>query len=309
MKHLPCPLCGEYPKYIDKVAVQEISKLYERKYEYDISPLFEDTQELHYLQCVKCGLKYFDPIVTGDDNFYRQLQNEPWYYLHADKFEYIFSAKYVKRNDKVLDIGSGRGVFKQYIDCDYYQGLDFSSKAVELAKSDRTNVQSISIQEHCIEKSAFYDVIVLFQIIEHIQDVDTFIKSSIKALKENGYLIIATPDNDGFIKDVANFYLNLPPHHVLHWNEEALIFIAQKYNLSIEIIYKEPVSSIHKKWWYTTMINKYINKFLHRRKHIVDLGLLSWFIHAGAVILGEIVKFGGFHKKATGQSIIVVYKK
>jgi 2-polyprenyl-3-methyl-5-hydroxy-6-metoxy-1,4-benzoquinol methylase len=309
MEYLLCPLCGESPRYIDKVSTSKIAKLYKERYNYDVTYLFKETKELHYLQCMKCGLRYFDPIITGDDDFYKRLQEEPWYYLHDDKSEYSFAARYIKKDDNVLDIGSGRGVFKQYIDCNFYQGLDFSSKAIELAKLDGVNVQAIPIQEHCLEKKCFYDVIVLFQIIEHIQDVDIFIESSIKALKENGYLIIATPDNDGFIKDVSNFYLNLPPHHVLHWNEQSLAFIAAKYNLNIEAIYREPVAEIHKEWWHITIINKHINKFLRRKKLIVDLRLLSWFIHAGAVIVGKVAKLMSLHKKATGQSIIMVYKK
>jgi 2-polyprenyl-3-methyl-5-hydroxy-6-metoxy-1,4-benzoquinol methylase len=309
MKYAACPLCGANSVFIDKIPTQGISELYKRKYRVNFEYLWEGEKYLNYLYCEKCGLKYFDPIITGDNAFYKALQEKDWYYLHDDKAEYTFSSQFINKNDKVLDVGSGRGVFKRYIDCQYYQGLDFSSKAIELAILDGVNVQAIPVENHCMTNMGFYDVVVLFQIVEHIREIDMFLHSSIKCLRRDGYLIIATPDNDGFIKNVSNFYLNLPPHHVLHWNEQSLSFLADKYGLDIEIIYREPLAPVHKIWWYTTIINLHINKMLRRKTHIVNLDFISWFLHAISNIIGRVVQTWGFHRKVNGQSIIVVYKK
>lgn len=306
---LRCPSCNCESIVIDRVDVDLLSRLYWKKYNVDVVPVFEGIKFLNYLQCEKCGLKYFAPIVTGDDPFYGALEKEDWYYLHDDKFEYTYAKQFINENDKVLDVGSGRGVFSKYIKCGFYQGLDFSSKAIELAKQDGVNVLPTPIQEHCLEKTGFYDVVVLFQVIEHISDVNTFVGSAIKCLRPGGHLIIATPNNDGFVKDAVNCCLNLPPHHVLHWNEKSLVALADNYALEVIDICKEPVAQIHKSWWYTTVVNAYIHKILHRKIHLVDLRFTSWFLHGLSHVIGKLCQLFNWHKSGDGQSIIVVYKK
>lgn len=304
-----CPLCQGSLKCLDSLSVKDLSLLYLKKYNMNIKMLFGDALSLTYVQCKNCGLKFFNPIVTGDDEFYGLLEKENWYYLHDDKFEYIYSKRYINEKSNVLDVGSGRGVFSQYIHCGFYQGLDFSSKAIELAELDGTNVLSTSIEKHCVDKPEYYDVVVLFQVIEHVSDVESFIESSVKSLKPGGRLIIATPNNDGFMKDALNCDLNLPPHHVLHWNEQSLTVLADKFHMTIEDVCKEPVANIHKHWWYTTIINAYIHKFLHRKFHLVDLRFSSWFFHGLSHVIGWGLQLLNLHKRGSGQSIIMVYKK
>lgn len=306
---LNCPSCKANSILIDKIKVKDLVKLYKKKYQIDINNQFKGIETINYLECKECGLRYFDPIVSGDDTFYKSLQEEDWYYLHDDKTEYNFAKQLISNNDKVLDVGSGRGVFRQYIDSEYYQGLDFSTKAIELAKEDGINVLPTPIQDHADEHISFYDVVVLFQLIEHISDVEGFIKASVKCLKPGGKIIIATPDNDGFIKSAVNCALNLPPHHILHWNEKSLSSLANRFNLEVETVYREPVVHVHQSWWYTTIINSYIHKLLGLKIHLVNMSFFSWFLHGCSHVLGWGLKLFSIHKKGKGQSIIIVYKK
>jgi 2-polyprenyl-3-methyl-5-hydroxy-6-metoxy-1,4-benzoquinol methylase len=209
-----------------------------------------------------------------------------------------------------LDIGAGRGVFGKNIECEFYQGMDFSSKAIELAEYDGVNVKAIPIQEHCIEKKEFYDVIVLFQTIEHIgYDINKFLSSTIQCLKKGGRLIVSVPNNDGIIKYIANFCLNLPPHHALYWNEKSLTFLADKYNLKIETIYREPITNVKKRWWYVTMINVYINKLLFRKMRKVDVSFMSRLLRFIARVLAQCSRFLRIPKNSSDHTIIFVYRK
>ena len=307
MTYTVCPFCSGTSAFVEKISTSQLIDIYQKQLSIDIYHQFKDIKFIDFLQCEKCKLKFINPLITGNDYFYRVLESRENYYPQSNKTEFVFAKQLIKKQDKVLDIGAGRGVFGKCIECGYYQGIDFSLKAIELAKSDRINVQAIPIQEHCIDKKEFYDVVVLFQIIEHIgSDINNFLTSSIKCLKKGGRLIIAVPDNDGYIQCIENFCLNLP-HHALYWNENSLRVLAIKHNLNIEKIYREPVININQ--WYAVMLNHAIYKrfgikikkintnFLHRKW----LALLYRF--------AKIIKYTNRHKNSSGHTIIVVYNK
>ena len=73
------------------------------------------------------------PGIVGDEKFYNALQKFQWYY-QEEKSEFKFAKEFIKPNDKVLDIGCGKGAFAKLITCKEYVGLDLSSKASEMAK-------------------------------------------------------------------------------------------------------------------------------------------------------------------------------
>ena len=306
-----CPLCGNIIKSrIESVRTIDISNLYRRVYKKDIGYIWKSVERLEYVLCQKCGLRFFDPIISGDDDFYNILLKDEWYYLHEGKTEYDYSRKFIEEDDRVLDIGAGRGAFRHYLsEKNYYQGLDLSSKAIELAKKDGANVLPIPIEEFSEENKERFDVVSIFQVIEHISSLDKFMCSAIDCIVKGGLLIVATPDNDGFIKYLSNFCLNLPPYHTLHWNERSLRSMAEKYNLEVLDIYREPVSSVHRQWWYNTMSTTYLNRLLRRDFRMIDYRFTYKIVRLAAKILAQFYKLSGEHKKSFGQSIIMVCRK
>ncbi|MDR0571870.1 MAG: class I SAM-dependent methyltransferase [Rickettsiales bacterium] len=307
-----CPLCKNKEISIIETFSIQIIKQHYLNAALDVNYLFNDIDSLDYLECNECRLKFFNPIVLGDSRYYSHLQKEDWYFLHEDKTEFEFSKQYIKSTDNVLDVGSGRGVFLKHINCAFYQGLESSNKALELANSDGVNVISESVQEHCKNKKDFYDVVVIFQVLEHVANIDDFIRSSIAALKKNGKLIVAVPNNDSFIKDYSNNFLNLPPHHQLHWNEYSLSKLASLYNLEKIEVFKERVTSIHREYFYYTLEQRLFRKISGRVFHIVeDFGKCKTSHLKGYLIKAYVgfLKLFRYHESQDGQTIISVYKK
>ena len=80
----------------------------------------------------------------------------------------------------MLDVGSGRGVFSKYLDSSIdYTGLELSSEAVQLAKEDQINVLNMTIEDFAKTTQKKYDFIVSFQVLEHIEDIESFMNSLI----------------------------------------------------------------------------------------------------------------------------------
>lgn len=308
-----CPFCGEKSAFVEKVSSESLIYLYKKYLSVDINYLFHDIKYICFWDCNRCGLQYTYPIVSGDNKFYEKLESVlgAGGYYSPDKIEYSFSKKFIGKNDKVLDIGCGSGMFGKTIQYAYYQGIDFNEKAIEIAKSNKINVQAIPIQKHSITHKEFYDTVVCFQLIEHLgADINDFLFSAMNCIKKGGKLIIAVPDNEAIVKYMVNNCLNLPPHHTLYWNESSLRFLGKKYNLEIETIQREPVE---KRLWNRTMAFVFVHKLLNRRIHKVDLlftkrtGALHLLIHCVRIMLN--ISGISWYRKKYGHTIIVVYKK
>lgn len=307
---MSCPSCKSNKIKILETFDIDLIKRHYLETGLDVSYLFKNINTLDFIECCDCNLKFFNPVVLGDDKFYEHLQQEDWYFLHEDKTEYEFSTKYIKPNDKLLDVGSGRGVFKKYIDCEFYQGLELSTKAIALARQDGVNVIPELTEKHCEDKKGFYDVVVLFQVLEHIEDIKSFITSALKCLKKGGKLIIAVPNNDAFIKTHINYFLNLPPHHQLHWNENSLLKLAYIYNLKVVEIFKEKVTNVHKNFYYKTLKTNILMKLTgHNNSICTNLPQLNILYRIFAEVIRRLLQCLSFHKYADGQTIIVVYEK
>lgn len=306
-----CPLCKSPNTVLENYADVKLIEDYYLKKGLDVGYLFPDLDKINRIECKNCGLKFFDPPVMGDDKYYSHLQLKENYF-YKDKTEYEFSKKFVKSTDSVLDIGSGKGVFKSFIDCAYYQGLDTSSLSVELAQKEGVNVIHEYIQDHSIKKPDFYDVVVIFQVLEHVYEIDSFLQSALKALKKGGKLIIAVPNNDSFLNDAMNNYLNIPPHHVLQWNEQSLMHLADIYKLKNVEVCKEKVRDVHKIWYYFTLRTKIWRKMIKKdykiaieKSELTKWNPLQLFVDAYILFLMAINK----HKKQDGHTIIAVFEK
>jgi len=183
-------------------------------------------------QCNFCDLKFFYPMITGDEDFYDSLQKNYWYYL-AHKSEYNFAKKFVRSNHDVLEIGCGYGAFAEMIECKSYTGLEFSPEAIKKANNKGISVYKQNIEDHAENHYSKYDIVCFFQVLEHVYNVRSFIESAIRCLKNNGILIISVPSDDSFIGQSINNLSNMPPHHVTRWTDKCLFNISELFNIKV----------------------------------------------------------------------------
>lgn len=100
------------------------------------------------------------------------------------------------RNLKILDIGTSHGreikkIVKNIKNPQIY-GVDIERKAVIQAKKLGITTVLANIEKGLPFSSNFFDLVVANQIIEHIHNVDFFIKEIKRVLKKNGHLLLAT---------------------------------------------------------------------------------------------------------------------
>ncbi len=303
MKKINCPLCkSEKITLLEVVDKKLLINQYKKLTEVDFAYLIK--ADLEYCECSKCKLRFFDPLVTGDEDFYKSLQKFDWYYLD-EKDEYLEAVKYISSTDKVLDVGSGKGAFSKLLPTKNYIGLDYSKNAKFIAGKEGILIENEMIQDYADMYPSSFDVVASFQVLEHVSEPDSFLESKIKALKSGGKLIVSVPSEDSFLRYVNNGILNMPPHHVTRWSDETLRFIAEKYNLQLINIYHEKLQDIHKSWFLSTLIqslfleNKLLDNSFSRKVILKVSNLISRF--AAKKLKNKMLP--------SGHSVTVVYEK
>ena len=147
-------------------------------------------------------LPYIDPSICGAEIHYEHLHR------------YAFASQYVK-NKKVLDLASGEGfgtdILAKTAEC--IVGIDINHEVIVHAstKYNKKNISFIqgSILNIPIEGQKIFDVIVCFEAIEHIDEHDILFQEIKRLLKDDGILIISTPNKKTYSDDVN--YKN--PYH------------------------------------------------------------------------------------------------
>jgi len=150
---------------------------------------------------------------------------------------------------KILDIGCGGGLLSEpmcRLGADVL-GIDASKKNIEIAKI-HAKKNNLKIKYTCAVpetlKNKKFDVILNMEIVEHVEDVNFFIKKSSELLKKNGLMFIATLNKTlkSYLFAIvgAEYFLKWLPIGTHDWDKfvkpEDLIKIAKNSNLKLEKI-------------------------------------------------------------------------
>ena len=148
----------------------------------------------------------------------------------------------------LLDIGCGGGLLSEPM-CRLganVVGIDASVKNIKVAKFHaRKNKLKINYKVASPEKlksKIKFDVILNMEIVEHVENIDFFIKESAKLLKKNGVMFVATLNKTlksyAFAIVGAEYILKWLPIGTHDWekfiNPEDLINISKKNNLLLK---------------------------------------------------------------------------
>ena len=141
---------------------------------------------------------------------------------------------------KILDIGCGGGLISEPM-CRLgakVTGMDASKKNILVAKLHakknglKINYINSSPEKNKIKKK--FDIILNLEIIEHVDNVDLFLKSSSKLLNKNGIMFVATINRtfESYVKAIvgAEYILRWLPIGTHEWNKFLKPIEIQKTN-------------------------------------------------------------------------------
>lgn len=308
-----CPLCeSKNVTCLEIIQTSDLLSMYNNWLKDDISAEFGAIKEIGFYRCNDSDLRFFSPLICGSESFYEKLQQFSWYYMD-EKEEYDYAATFIRDGDDVLEIGCGKGAFSEKINCNSYLGLEFSQRAMAEANKRGIRVVNQMIQEHACQHREVYDVVCAFQVLEHVNDLNSFIQSSLLCLKPGGFLVYSVPSYDSFVRYSENGLLDMPPHHVTKWSDQALLNVARIFNLDVVALEHEQLSDIHIKWYSETMALHSL-KSIFRLKHKLinkDTSRFLGYIKKFSFKLANLYEDRLVKAKTRpfGHSVTIVYKK
>ena len=130
---------------------------------------------------------------------------------------------------KILDIGCGGGLISEPMSRlgAKVTGIDASEKNINIAKmhsmESGLKINYVNTSPEKLEDFETYDVILNLEIVEHVDNVDLYIKSCQKLLKKNGLMFTATLNRSltSYIKAIigAEYILRWLPIGTHDWNK------------------------------------------------------------------------------------------
>jgi SAM-dependent methyltransferase len=187
--------------------------------------------ESTWVECSQCGSAHIDPYpskqqlaeyystgylemdftATSDQNSNHCIHYSPEYEsVVFENYGYSLSDAQYSNNDlrrfTILDYGCANGIFLKYladvvgVDDRHIYGVDLESDMLDECRSRFRNVEPV---DQVLSFNQRFDLITLWNVIEHIHDPVPTLESLVKLLNPDGEILIETPMFSPFAKKLG----------------------------------------------------------------------------------------------------------
>jgi SAM-dependent methyltransferase len=135
---------------------------------------------------------------------------------------------------KALDVGCGTGVLRSQIEAVTAWEIDVTDldyAALRQAKPGRGRILYYDILEERAEMREQYDIVILFDVLEHIEHTQPFIRALLSHLKPGGFLLVNVPA----LQSLYSRYDQVVGH-VRRYSEKTLLDEFRDFTLSVRDI-------------------------------------------------------------------------
>lgn len=139
-------------------------------------------------------------------------------------------------NLDICDIGCASGELYKLLQLGNcrYKGVDISDYAIKECKNKFPNSQSqfstLNVEKETL--TGAYDIITMFDVIEHLRDLESINKVILNNLKSNGYFVLTTPNANNILRYLGKeTTVTLDPTHTVAFSPFTLEFILKRMGL------------------------------------------------------------------------------
>jgi len=245
-----CPICNFKKK---KITFSYVKK---PKCETDFN-IFKKTYSRHYFECLNCT-HWYSNVTFNFDKFYSKEYNNKTYKNsllktfnkikklkkeNSDNYHRVkrikkFIDENLKEKPKLLDIGSGLGIFPYEI-----KKLGWACKA-----NDPSLITINHLKKNLKLKTIYWDflklkkierfnIITLNKVLEHVKNPKKFLNKSKKFLKDDGYIYLEVPDIDK-AKKISKNREEFTIEHIHGFTKNSILSLLRKCKLKVLILKK-----------------------------------------------------------------------
>lgn len=172
--------------------------------------------------------------------------------------------------ESVLEIGSGIGLIGSYIrnknEKIKYLGIEIDKESYQ--KSQFLKLNTINDDFTAIETiEESFDVIMLWEVLEHLQDLKLFLELAYKKLNKNGKVILSTPNYNKIYnypkRDADTIFQDEPPVHLNFFTKENItaIFEIDHFVKCKATVKKFPYIDLKRKKFYTDFFKSLFSSY------------------------------------------------
>ncbi len=248
---------------------------------------------LTIVKCNKCNMVYTNPIFDEEhylkayssvdyQNIVKELGEKSHEYrvkrFGDERVSYLKNHLKEVQNIKHLDIGCSTGFVVEAAANEGWDslGIDLNPSAIEFGRKRGLNLKNTSLEELDTEIGN-YNVITLFDVLEHIHDPLILIKECTKLLAKNGLIYVYVPNWDSasrlLMGEDAHFIW--PTHHLNYFNIETISKFFKRLDYIELDVYTEGLDIVDYIWR-----EEEINKSNCNSIRNIE-NLLQFFINAG----------------------------
>lgn len=200
-------------------------------------------QEIKVYECKSCSLAYVDPFPVNSADIYEKKYFEGSIISYDDMRDYRIKRfgserlelikKYVD-SGSILDIGCGVGWFLEAAKKDGFKvyGQELSRDLADFTR-DLLGIKVFEID--ISEINLKFDVITMFDLIEHVPDPLKLVMDCKKLLNPDGIILAFTPNYDSFgIKEMGkDSSLVCPPAHLTYFTKKSVQELVRKVDMNL----------------------------------------------------------------------------
>ncbi|MBN1969069.1 MAG: class I SAM-dependent methyltransferase [Candidatus Delongbacteria bacterium] len=197
----------------------------------------------NYTNYIKKQIADNNPWYTSSQFEWAEKKSIERIYDQRSIFFYKILSREISRKGRInlLDYGCGDGywslIFSQFSACKV-TGVDYNILRLERARSIIKNAKFIEIDLQKKNKShERYDIVFCSQVIEHIKDDVSFLKNIRNHLKQDGLLILGTPNEGSLTHKVRNYIGKIRTDHVHFYTEREIKSKIEQSGFVIKKIY------------------------------------------------------------------------
>lgn len=185
-------------------------------------------------------LPFKNPGTVHYERSYIVREGEGTQFLFGYHKKFLNLIKDIPAGTKILEIGFGTGDLLAELakrGCEVW-GMDIDKNGAEFVKKHfkLKNIYAMPDEQFFkLPNLPKFDMIIFFELIEHLDNHLEFIKRISGALKDGGKVVASTPSRERILPNLLE--CDFPPHHLVRWNEESLSYVFSKAGFEKESVH------------------------------------------------------------------------
>lgn len=201
------------------------------------------TKEYRLCRCPDCAVVFSEPRTAADPEWYSRARMGEDATPKDDWRHRVFFLENAPPAD-LLDVGCGAGQFLEKARAAGFRvhGFDFHAGHVRDARARGVEVQVSDADSFFRQRRAAYDIVTLFDVIEHVPEPAGLLAGVRDAMRPGARLVVTTQNARRPLLSPRNReQWDYPPYHYTRWTPEALKTVLERAGFEVLRVHHAPL--------------------------------------------------------------------